>query len=248
MKKFLLLCVLLGTLCASWAQMPPNSFFVRPARTVSELLQQVQREPVVLDRFMRHFQLTKSELLAYFQSLHTARLPADTVFTIYNVNHETGEIYSKRRTLKKGELLFVESGGRPVIQASCGNPLVGPPSDTISQPAIGGVLSSSEGLKEISIVTQGETAPLIELQAVEPSPLITPDVEFVAPPTGLQEPATQGQQQQEEAPFFLPLTFLPSALVGLNPSPPPVVPEPSGALAIAAGIGFLLARRRRNQN
>ncbi len=246
MKKFVSVILLLMGLSLAWAQMPPNSFFVRPARSVTELLQQVRQEPVVLDRFMRHFQLSREELLDYFRSLRTARLPADTLFTIYNVNHETGEIYSKQRTLKKGELLFVEASGRPVLQASCGNPLVGPRSDGTATPALGGVSTTSQGLKEISIVSAGETAPLVELQTMEPPSTLLPDVEFVAPPSALQQPATQGQQQQEEAPFLIPLTFLPSALVGLNPSPPPIVPEPSAILVLAGASSLVLARRKKH--
>ncbi|MCL6623506.1 MAG: PEP-CTERM sorting domain-containing protein [Fimbriimonadales bacterium] len=246
MKKFVCLLSLVGGVTLASAQVPPNSFFVRPARSVTQLLQQVRQEPVVLDRFMRHFQLSQSELLSYFRTLRTARLPADTHFTVYNVNHETGEIYSKQRTLKRGELVFVEESGRPILWASCGNPLVGPRSDGTTPPAIGGVFTSSEGLKEIALISAGETAPLIELQTMEPSPLLLPDAEFLAPPPALQQPTTQGQQQQEEAPFFIPLTFLPSALIGLNPSPPPVVPEPSALLVLAGATGLLLARRKRH--
>src|SRR6185369_9779804 len=52
----------------------PNAFLNRKADTINQLIQEVQGDGVVADRYVRHFGKTKEELIQYFGTLHLARL------------------------------------------------------------------------------------------------------------------------------------------------------------------------------
>ena len=49
--------------------MPRNSYLVRPARTHADLITQIKAEPIVADRYMRHFGMNRKEMIEYVDSL-----------------------------------------------------------------------------------------------------------------------------------------------------------------------------------
>ena len=244
MKRGTAVClVLVASLCASWAQLPPNAFLVRPAKNVAEFIRQVQTGPVVMDRFVRHFQMTPDEILAMLRGLRQTRLKEATYFLVFNVPADTGEITSRRLLLRKGTRVLVNADGVPVIQVSCGNPLLR--TDEASAPAIPAEVSVPSGLQEFAAPEAGVTAPFIEMLPTEPIAMIAPDVSFVTPPP-IESIISVGEVA--EAPFAVgPLAFLPTLLIGLNPGSE-VIPEPGTMIALSAGLAMLAGRRLRRRS
>jgi len=105
------------------ARTEPNSFLNSPANSHPELMKQLSEDEQVTDRFMRHFGMTRQEVLAMASNLQMARLPQDGVYLVYNVSPQE-EIRARVMFYKKGTLVWVDSMGRPVLKVSCANPMV----------------------------------------------------------------------------------------------------------------------------
>jgi hypothetical protein len=214
-----------------------NSFLVVSAHTTSELVQQVRENPTIRDSYERHFQMNESQLYTYLRTLHPVRLDDDQVFTIYSVP-PGGELKAHTQRLKKGELVFADMNGTPILRARCGNPLVGAPPGVIPQEEVSG---PNAGPKLLDVPV-AETVPNIPL-AMAPAPPIVPE-EVAITPVPVPPVTTVASQS---IPIW-PLLALPiiggSTHGGGTPGGPPV-PEPTTMVALAAGASALLARRRK---
>ena len=73
---------------------------------------------------MRHFGMSKNEVIQMFSKLHVARLDRNTPVSMFSVP-EGGAIKSHRAVLHKGEPVFEDAEGNVILKLRCGNPLVG---------------------------------------------------------------------------------------------------------------------------
>ena len=101
-----------------------NAYLNHSVTSVSGLIAEIKHDPEVADRFMRHFGMSKNGVVAMFSKLHLARLDRDTPVSMFSVP-EGGAIKSHRAVLRRGEFVFVDAHGKPVLKLKCGNPVVG---------------------------------------------------------------------------------------------------------------------------
>ena len=105
------LVLMLGLSACAMAQRPePNAFLNKPVHSVAELVAQLKADPIVMDRYMRHFGMTGDEVVAMANELHLAKMKKDTPMTVYNCNDQ-GVIGSKVFMIKAGALVFVDKFG-----------------------------------------------------------------------------------------------------------------------------------------
>ncbi|CEK16066.1 hypothetical protein CWRG_01365 [Chthonomonas calidirosea] len=105
---------------------PPGAFLLYPANSTRELVQEVEREPVVADRYKRHFYITTTgDVELALAQLHLTRLSSDRdlpVWYIHNINGAEIMGY-KLRHVPAGTLVFADSKNAPILIAECGNPI-----------------------------------------------------------------------------------------------------------------------------
>jgi len=103
--------------------MPPGSYLATPARSVAELVAQVDQDPALVIKYQRVFHdVTKSELRGIFRNLQLVQLQEDVAANVYYWH--TGVAGFRVRKVKKGTWVFArKDDGRPVLVQVCGNPL-----------------------------------------------------------------------------------------------------------------------------
>lgn len=224
---------------AAVAQLPPNAFLVRPAHTPNALVQQAQQNPIVMDRYMRHFQMSRDEVVRYLGSLRVETVTEDTYYEVFNVPSKTGEIRSKRLLLKKGTKIFVDNAGRAVIHAECGNPMLRTDEASVAQPAM--AMGGAAG--PVSIEVPMPESITTDVGLITPTAPVYPDVIFETPQPDQGIITTENQGG---APFVGgALGLLPALFLGLNTGGGGVIPEPGTILALGTGCALLVFRLRR---
>jgi hypothetical protein len=108
----------------SIAVVPRNSYLIRPVASAQELANQIRTEPVVAQRYARHFKRSAWEFAEYVEKhLRLTRLERAQTFNVY-YSPPDDRLLVVRRTLPKGTPVFVEKrSGKPILKANCGNPL-----------------------------------------------------------------------------------------------------------------------------
>lgn len=229
--------VLAALSVVSLAQNPGrNSFLFESVRSTSDLVQQVKANPKIKDSYMRHFQMSESQLYTYLRTLHPMRLTSEGIYTVYSVP-PGGELKAHTQRLKKGELVFVDMNGNPILRARCGNPLVGAPPGIVPEEELSGPNTDLRLME----VPMAETVPTIPL-AMAPAPPTVPE-ELVVVPT----PATPVTTVASQHIPLWPLLALPVVGKSSHGGDSPV-PEPTTMVALVAGAGVLMARRRNKKN
>ncbi|MBL8086792.1 MAG: PEP-CTERM sorting domain-containing protein [Chthonomonas sp.] len=152
------------------AKMPPNSYLISTANSVGEIVAQIDKYPVVQDRYERHFGMTKSELKLYFSSLRLSRVERSGNYLVYNTPESTGELRSKTLFLKKGTKIWVNTSGKPILQWICGNPMTRGPRTVASVGDVAPVAATIEGMN------------------IEPEVLDAPKIENIETDTIAMEP------------------------------------------------------------
>lgn len=219
----------------SMAQHPGrNSFLNESVHTTDQLIAEVKADPNIRDSYERHFQMSEDQLYTYLRTLHPMRLQHDDIFTIYSIP-PGGELKAHTQRLHKGELVFADMNGNPILRARCGNPLVGAPPGVIPEESVSG---SPSGMVPMS-VPEAELVPTIPL-ALAPAPPVVPEV-AVVPPVATPVVTTTAAQALPLLPL-LALPIIGGSTHGGSGSTP--VPEPMTMAALAIGVGGLMARRR----
>jgi hypothetical protein len=260
----------------SIAVVPRNSYLIRPVASARELANQIRTEPVVAQRYARHFKRSAWEFAEYVEKhLHLTRLERAQTFNVY-YSPPDDRLLVVRRTLPKGTPVFVERNtGKPILKANCGNPLT--PAASIPTPQatlpieIASIATPTPVFAEIIDAPQ---APTIEIVEVADAPIEEVVAADVLPTETLVETLPEAAPEPEAPPTLAPVaasptTQLPPAITsgGFNwlPFLPLValitprggetfepIPEPTSALILGAGLGLLypLSRRalRRSQN
>jgi hypothetical protein len=259
----------------SIAVVPRNSFLVRPVASARELANQIRTEPVVAQRYARHFKRSAWEFADYVEkNLRLTRLERAQTFNVYYAPPDD-RLLVVRRTLPKGTPVFVEKrSGKPILKANCGNPLTPaasiPPPQATRPIEIASVATPTPVFAEVIDTPQTPTIELVEIvdapieevvaadvlpteTLVETLPEAAPEPEappvlspIASAPTPQLPPAIRGGPNWLP---FLPLITLLAPRSGDDFAP---IPEPTSALILGAGLGLLypLSRRalRRSQN
>lgn len=232
----LLVCMLSVSLMAQ--RMPPNPFINKPVNTTQQLVDHVASDPVVLDRFMRHFQMTKEEVLDMLKTLRPGKLDKDGEYMVFNTQTKTGEIRGKKRHLKKGHLVWVDRSGTPILEFDCANPLV---PGREPEPVVAAITGAPAGVKPVQLEFETLAEEVFVFKVNEPMIPAAPPIEFVETPplTG-----TVTDVGESPAPFLAPLAFLPTGLLALSGSGGGVIPEPATIITLGTGLTLIAARIR----
>jgi hypothetical protein len=226
--------VLLVTVAVAQRRMLPNSYIKSPTPTVEALIKHVEKHPEVLDRYVRHFQMTPDEVMRFLRTLKLGRLQHDAYFDVWNVPGETGELRVRHLLFRKGEPFFFDANGAPVMVVICGNPVIR--SDEAASPRIapmvGGIMPPGEVAVPTPLVTE------MPLNIMQPPAPIAPElIEEPQPEPGPSNPVGI-------TPI---LGLLPTLLIGIN-SGGNAIPEPGTFIALGTGCAFLLARRTKKKS
>jgi len=103
---------------------PPGSYLVYRVATVDELRDQVAKNPVVRSRYMTHFGVSAAELDASFANNLTIVTLKQPLRAHSWYIDDAGKILLKTKFLPKGTMVFATKDGKPLLIASCGNPLM----------------------------------------------------------------------------------------------------------------------------
>jgi hypothetical protein len=259
----------------SIAVVPRNSYLIRPVASARELANQIRTEPVVAQRYARHFKRSAWEFADYVEkNLRLTRLERAQTFNVYYAPPD-GSLLVVRRTLPKGTPVFVEKrSGKPILKANCGNPLT--PAASIPAPQatrpieIASVATPTPVFAEVIDTPQTPTIDIVEIADAPIEEVVAADV---LPTETLVETLPEAAPEPEAPPVLSPVASAPT------PQPPPAIrggpnwlpflplitllaprsgddfapiPEPTSALILGAGLGLLypLSRRalRRSQN
>jgi len=256
----------------SIAVVPRNSYLIRPVASAQELANQIRTEPVVAQRYARHFRCSAWEFADYVEkNLRLMRLERAQTFNVY-YSPPDNRLLVVRRTLPKGTPVFVErSTGKPILKANCGNPLTltarlspsRPPTlpaeiigDTAPTPVFSEMITAPQAPTNIDIVEIAD-APIEEVVAADvlPTETLVETLPEAAPEPGA--PPVLPSVASAPTPQLLPivtgggsnwLPFLPLVALfaprssGDDPTP---IPEPASALILSAGLGLLYPLSRR---
>jgi hypothetical protein len=193
---------------------------------------------------MRHFAMSEDELIAYLGTLELTRLPKSGTYTVYRMPEKgpnKGQLEATQQNLKKGELVFSEPNGTPVLLADCGNPLLKPEHPVIAGKSEPTLTRMASNLKEMGAKLESVTER--ELVAVVPPdiPPILP-VPPVVPPTVITTGGEGGGTVLPVAGLgILPALFL----IGGGGGGSSPVPEPATMLAVGLGVSLVAIRKKR---
>lgn len=264
------------SVCAeSIAVVPRNSYVIRPAASAQELANQIRTEPVVAQRYARHFKRSAWEFAEYVEkNLRLTRLERAQTFNVY-YSPPDNRLMVVRRTLPKGTPVYVErSTGKPILKANCGNPLT--PAASIPTPQatlpieIAGIVTPTPLLTENIAPPQTPTIEIVEIAEAPIEEVVAADV---LPTESLVETLPEAAPEPEAPPALAPVASAPTPqlppIVRGGPSWLPLlplitlfpprgggdvapIPEPASALVLGAGLGLLyplwLRASKRSQN
>ena len=103
----------------------PYSFLTKPADTLEDIVDNVKNDPIVLERYKEHFNMTGPEVIEYISNLKATTLAKDTVLPLFFFDKEN----KKHRTfirMPKGTRIWVDANNNPILWRPWGNPTIDP--------------------------------------------------------------------------------------------------------------------------
>lgn len=214
--------------------MPTGAFLRKPAYKVSDLISAVRTDPIVADRYVRHFRMNKAQLVEYFSTLSLSKLDIGGAYTVYNVHDSV--LRSRVLNLKKGTLVFSDSSGRPILQQVCGNPMVWRIPPIAAEPIV-----SNPASGDVTTVVDEGTAVVVAAPIAEPG---VAEVPVIPPPPPMIPPTVT--RRNDMGLLLIPLVLGVGALTLLQDDDDcPPVPEPATMTALVVGGAALLKRRKK---
>lgn len=233
--------LMLASVTALAQQVEPNAFIAKPAPTVESLVDQIRSNPEVASRFMRHFGMTKDELINFVRGLKRSEIKEDGAYLIYNTP-ESGEIRSRVMFYRKGTPVWVDSEGNYILKVSCGNPMVrGSDHAKVDQTETVAMQTMTD-VRELIV----EQPPGIATTSVSAMTVVPPIPEYDAILIAEIPPALPAEgSPQLISPLALLVPFTGGLMLAGGGGSEPI-PEPASMIALGAGLaGYMAARRRR---
>ncbi|MEI8281183.1 MAG: PEP-CTERM sorting domain-containing protein [Armatimonadota bacterium] len=240
MKGIIVGTLFVGLAGTALARPELNAFINKPANSVPELIAQIKSDKQVADRFMRHFSMSKEEVMEYVGTLHLGSLQESRYYTIYSAP-ENGVIKSHVSFFKKGTPAFVDSDGNAILRVKCANPFVPGPIRPYS--TFAPTVKDSNSIP-IGVMPVGPTSSdSIDAVSTPPEPL-RPDVDT---PLTLKTTPTTSSPNVFAGNSIASVLGLGGAAVFVHRGSHSSVPEPASMVAIALGVGVLATRRRKKK-
>ena len=217
-----------------------NAFINKPANSIPELIAQIKADKQVADRFMRHFSMTKQEVVEFVSSLRLGTISKSGYYTIYSAP-ENGILKAHVSFFKKGTPVFVDSDGNAVLRVKCANPFVVGKAPGITAKA--NIQDTITTANEMSITAGIVSAPNSEIEASIPAvPEISEDLTDGSLALGVvpTPPVTSSSG------FLGSLLGVGGAVSVMNKPPEPdPVPEPTSMVALSLGALALLRKKKK---
>ncbi len=217
-----------------------NAFINKPANSIPELIAQIKADKQVADRFMRHFSMTKQEVVEFVSSLRLGTISKSGYYTIYSAP-ENGILKAHVSFFKKGTPAFVDSDGNAVLRVKCANPFVVGKAPGITAKA--NIQDTITTANEMSITAGIVSAPDSEIEASIPAvPEISEDLTDGSLALGVvpTPPVTSSSG------FLGSLLGVGGAVSIMNKPPEPdPVPEPTSMVALSLGALALLRKKKK---
>jgi hypothetical protein len=217
-----------------------NAFINKPANSIPELIAQIKADKQVADRFMRHFSMTKQEVVEYVSSLRLGTISKSGYYTIYSAP-DNGILKAHVSFFKKGTPAFVDSDGNAVLRVKCANPFVVGKAPGITAKA--NIQDTITTANEMSITAGIVSAPNSEIEASIPAvPEISEDLTDGSLALGVvpTPPVTSSSG------FLGSLIGVGGAVSVMNKPPEPdPVPEPTSMVALSLGALALLRKKKK---
>jgi hypothetical protein len=120
---FTLALLALVSSAALAAKMPTGSFLKTSVSGPAQLTTQVTDVAIVATRYAKHFGTSRNVVVDFFKNnIKIARLKSDFKTNVYSISGRT-DIIVTTKVLPAGTYVFVDKSGRPILEASTGNPL-----------------------------------------------------------------------------------------------------------------------------
>ena len=217
-----------------------NAFINKPANSIPELMAQIKADKQVADRFMRHFSMTKQEVVEFVSSLRLGTISKSGYYTIYSAP-DNGILKAHVSFFKKGTPAFVDSDGNAVLRVKCANPFVVGKAPGITAKA--NIQDTITTANEMSITAGIVSAPNSEIEASIPAvPEISEDLTDGSLALGVvpTPPVTSSSG------FLGSLLGVGGAVSVMNKPPEPdPVPEPTSMVALSLGALALLRKKKK---
>jgi len=231
------------------AKPEPNAFLNEAADTHDRLMGQIQKDPAVMSRYMRHFGKSRQEVIDYFKTLRAGSLPSDGVYLVYN-SQEWEELQAKVMFFKKGMPVWQDPNGTVILKMSCGNPMVRGTDDiavvTTNEPTTELITETRDLImgQDLPVPVKGEAVDLVTRPELVTDFAVDSSAQTFAPIMPLVPgvvPAAGGIGNILPIAGIIPvLAFLGNdGDSGITP-----IPEPATMLVLSGAIGTLIARRR----
>ena len=232
---------------------PPESYLQYRVYTVGQLIDQVQNNAVVRQRFARHFQIPEDRVVSYMRAnLVESYIPQTRRYTVYCVSR-SGKFFPVKQMFHKGTKVFALRNGQPVLKWLCGNPL------SRFLPTVMTKTFVKKPKTKVSPYTEVLVTPAEQQDVIVPNEATAPEVLAAVPFSLGSAPASIFSSLGGST--FNALYLLPAALLfsnlgggggggGVTPHIPPApsVPESGGAVYLLAALpllGVVVLRRRK---